>query len=163
MLEVFASGLLGAVLVFVLHIWLTSREKAARVRGHWEAIYAEVEECGDIANSYANSTIPSPSGRLPTLCYQTSLPALLTDTGIDEVEAKTLLRFYSAVETVNRGLDYTHNARANHDDMRVETEFRRNKLKASRIQAPSGKLFEPTIAMCMKRKAKPGIAMLESS
>lgn len=158
--EVLASGLFSAALVFVLGIAVNIRNRAMRVRGNWGALLVEMEECGRIADGYINSNIAAPSYRLPTLCYENCLPALLADAAIDEDGTKAILLFYAEVQTFNRGLDLADAARGG--DGNMPKEFRRNCLKANRIRQPSGDLYMQAHEICEKRKQPPGSAILAS-
>lgn len=104
--EMLFSGAFGAALVLCANVWLSWRQTIERVRGHWEALYVDVEECGTTAGVYVADLVAAPLYRLPTMCYRAGLPALLADSSISEDESRALLKFYSQVETLNRGIDF---------------------------------------------------------
>jgi hypothetical protein len=156
MVEVLASGLLGAILVFLLGLYHLHRERGSRVRGNWSTLYVEVCECGRIADAYLNVAIEAPLYRLPTKCYEICFPSLLSDSAIDEHGTGALLKFYAEVQTLNRGLDLADLARQTGDDERIKREFRRNSLKARRIAAPVGEYYAEAKRICERGKSEPG-------
>ena len=70
MIKVLASGLFGAVLVFLVGLWVLARERAVRIKGNWSALYVEVRECGRMAEEFLGARISSPLYRLPTVSFQ---------------------------------------------------------------------------------------------
>ena len=152
------SGLFGAFLIFLLHLWVNGAERAIRIRGNWAALHVEVRECGRIASGYIKDNVAAPLYRLPTICYGNCLPSLLSDAGINEDDADALLKYYAEVQTLNRGLDLADRARHTKVDQEVAAEVKRNYLKAQRIGQPSGDLYAKAVAACEIGKAPPGVA-----
>ncbi len=148
------GGLFGAVLVFLGGQFLRYWEKRNRIRGNWAALYVEVSECGSKAKGYRAAKIKAPSYRLPTICYESCFASLLSDSGVSEAEAGTLLKFYSEVQTFNRGLDLADSARHSEDPKLLDAEVRRNCLKAERIAQPSGDYYVRALAICENGKSQ---------
>ena len=153
---VLGSGFAGAALAAVVNIVVGCRDRAARVRGHWGALLAEVKKCGENAGGFltANPHVLAPSYRLPTLIYENGLPALLADAGIDDAEAKILLDFYAQVEALNRGLDLATDVR--NDKGVLYDEDQRNKMKAKSISQPDGSAYVPAHDLCARKRHDAG-------
>jgi hypothetical protein len=87
-------------------------DRRRRRLAHWSAMSAEVGLCAGLARTYtAASTPSSPLWRLSTIVYYNAFPALLADGVVQGSETASIVRFYSQVEQINRGLDYVHDAR----------------------------------------------------
>jgi hypothetical protein len=158
MIEILASGLLGALLVFVLGLWVRRCERDRRVRGHWRTLSVEVKMCRDRATSYLQDNIAAPVYRLPTICFESSIPSLLSDNAISEDAAMALLTFYAEVQAMNRGLEHANSAFQGNDQTRLGAEFARNRLKAERIAGQNGSLYANATKVCDEGSAEPGIA-----
>jgi hypothetical protein len=158
--EVMSSGLLGAVIVLIVGYAVRFVEQRIQIRGNWGALHAEVQQCGLLAETYRLAGVAAPSYRLPTICYQSCLPALLSLSGISEEETCAVLKFYSQVETVNRGLDQADMAYQAQDDARLQGEFSRLLLKCAKIERPAGALFAEVREVSERRKSQPGEARI---
>ena len=156
--EVMSSGLLGAIIVFIGGYAVRFVGQRRQIRGNWGALYAEVQQCGVLAETYRLAGVAATSYRLPTVCYQNSLPSLLSLYGITEQETSILLKFYSQVETVNRGLDQADLAYQAQDQVRLQGEFSRLLLKCAEIESPAGVLFAKARDVSERRKSQPGEA-----
>ena len=139
MIEVLASGLFGAVLVFLAGLWALARQRAARIKGNWSVLFVEVRECGRTAKGYLKGNVLAPLYRLPTISFETCYPALLTDAGLDEDKADILLKFFTEVQTLNRGLDLTEDLWRTAPN-KLKEAYERNCLKARRVKSPDGEL-----------------------
>lgn len=158
-LEVLGSGLFGAVVVFILGLFVLAKERAARIRGNWSALFVEVSECGRIAEDYPTAKVGAPLYRLPTTSFETCYPALLSDAALDDNNANIILRFFTEVETLNRGLDLADEMFRTNDN-RLQAVFARNCLKANQIKSPDGQLYAPAIDLCRRKKTEAGVAQL---
>lgn len=152
------AALVGAALAFslvVLYDWLRSRR---RRRAHFAALRAEIEHCRALAQSYLTDGVMAPLYRLPTMAYAHSLPALLADGGLDEAHTRDLLAFFNEVETLNRGLDQSENARLitnqTERESKLSDEYSRNRLKAEKlvpIHLQSSSLYDRAISAANSR------------
>jgi hypothetical protein len=104
------SGLAGVVVGAALASARERRQGRKRRLSYWSAISAEVEECKGLAEAYVRDSVSAPLYRLPTLAYNNGFPALLGDGAVSEEETRAILRFYSQVTQINRGLEYAHAA-----------------------------------------------------
>ena len=150
-MEVFASGLFGAVLVFLAGLGVLARQRAARIKGNWSALFVEVRECGRTAKVYLEDDVMAPLYRLPTISFETCYPALLTDAGLDEDKADILLKFFTEVQTLNRGLDLIDDLSITAPN-KLKAAYERNCLKARRVKSPDGELYEDAIKLCEQHK-----------
>ena len=88
-------------------------DRRRRRLAHWSAMSAEADLCAAFARTYtAVTTPPAPLWRLSTIVYHNAFPALLADDVVQGSETKSILRFYSQVEQINRGLEYVQAIRA---------------------------------------------------
>jgi hypothetical protein len=92
---------------------------------------AEIEFCCGRVETFLGANIAAPLYRLPTIAYLHSFPALLADGVPTEPDTRSLIQFYSEVETLNRGLDLTQAARG--DEQTLWAEHGRNREKATRL------------------------------
>ena len=152
MIEVLASGLFGAVLVFLAGLWALARQRAARIKGNWSVLFVEVRECGRTAKVYLEDDVMAPLYRLPTISFETCYPALLTDAGLDEDKADILLKFFTEVQTVNRGLDLTDDLSRTKGHPLMKGAYERNCLKAKRVKSPDSELYKDAIELCAQHK-----------
>lgn len=121
------GGVLGFVLAEVKE-WLARRR---RRRAHWRALSAEADLCREMAEEFLRANVMAPLYRLPTLSYSHSFPVLLADGAPNETETRAVTQFFNEVETLNRGLDQSNEAR--NDESRLNAEFGRNRLKAEKL------------------------------
>ena len=126
----FWTTLIGAAVGFLAATAKESWDRHKRQRVHWAALRAEITYCNQIAVTYLNDKIAAPSYRLPTVAYSQSLPGLLADGRLAEHETRSLLEFFTQVDSLNRGLDLAQAARGNPDKSVLEKEYERNLLKA---------------------------------
>lgn len=127
------AALLGVVLGFILGEAKDWRLRRRRRRAHWAALRAEIEFCGQTATTYLQDPVQAPLYRLSTAAYSQSFPALLADGVIAETEARRMIKFFSEVHTLNRGLDLAQAARERNDEPALQAERERNLLKARRL------------------------------
>jgi hypothetical protein len=121
---------------FILGIippWLT---KKRRLKTHWCALKADIDQCKEAAETLLNEGIMSPLYRLPLIAYQVSFPVLLADGAVNEDEVLAVGRFFSLVEQINRGLDYAAEMYKVGDNARLRIEFNRNMAKAEALIKP---------------------------
>ena len=130
LVSVVVGVLLGLAVSELKDWWWRSRRRKA----HWRALSAETELCREMAETFLHDNVQAPLYRLPTLSYLHSFPVLLADGKPTEQETRAVTEFYNQVETLNRGLDQTHEARDNL--ARLNEEFVRNRLKAESLVAP---------------------------
>jgi hypothetical protein len=131
------AAIVGAViasLLIALYDWLRTRR---RRRSHFAALRAEMDFCCNLARTYLRDNLAAPLYRLPTIAYSNSLPALLADAALRESDTRSLLAFFSEVETLNRGLEQVEGARQIADPRaraeKVTEEYGRNRLKAQHL------------------------------
>jgi hypothetical protein len=130
------GALSGAFLAYWVNYLLLRR---LRAEAHWRALEAEAELCREMAEAFLNGATSAPLYRLPVLSYQHSFPVLLADGAPNREEVEAVTRFYSQVETLNRGLDQAHVARGNQHEL--DSEHARNILKADRLTV-SGRYYK---------------------
>lgn len=146
------AAFIGAVVGFVPGFlagefkdwWWRSRRRKA----YWCALNAEIELCREMAQVFLAGRVMAPLYRLPTLSYLHSFPALLADGALSNLEAGAVTRFYSEVETLNRGLDQAHAVR-NEASLLAE-EFERNQIKANKL-VPSSSLYTNVRSVVVSR------------
>lgn len=132
-----AAAVTGAVVAFLLLVaydWLRARR---RRRAHFAALEAEMDYCRDLAQTYLRDGVKAPLYRLPIVAYANSLPALLSEAALGEVDTRHLLEFFNEVEALNRGLEQAEGARLiadrNEREAKLDDEYSRNTLKAQRL------------------------------
>ena len=105
--DIFAAAILSGLFVFIIQRLLDSQAAKKRVKCNKHALKAEIVVCGEFANEFLTLVphVISPLYRLPTSCFETSLRELLRSGDLSQTNASNLIRFYSEVETLNRGLD----------------------------------------------------------
>jgi hypothetical protein len=125
------GAVVGGVLGFVLgemKEWLARRRRRT---AHWRALSAGTELCRELAEEFLRANVMAPLYRLPTLSYSHSFPVLLADGASNAAETRAITEFYNEVETLNRGLDQSNEARS--DESRLIEEFGRNRIKAEKL------------------------------
>jgi hypothetical protein len=118
------------VLIGLIPPWFARKR---RLKTHWCALRAEMEQCRDKAETLLRDNVMAPLYRLPIACYQISFPILLSDGALDEQDALTLGRFFSQVQDINRGLDNAAEMYKRDDIEKVRVEYQRNCLKANAL------------------------------
>jgi len=108
-----------------------------RLRTHWCAFRAEMEQCNEKAKKLLNDNIMSPLYRLPLIAYQVSFPVLLADGAVEEKEVLSIGRFFNLAEELNRGLDNAADMLKAGNDEKLQQEFNRNCLKAKALIEPN--------------------------
>lgn len=108
-----------------------------RLRTHWCALRADMEQCNEKAKKLLNHNIMSPLYRLPLLGYQVSFPVLLADGAVEENEVLSIGRFFNLAEELNRGLDNAAEMLKVGNDEKLKKEFNRNCLKAKALIEPN--------------------------
>jgi len=93
--------LLGFVLAAV-PLWY---DRKRRLKGHFQALRAELDLVEEKAKIFLNDEVASPLYRMPLRVYEVAVPILLTEEALSEEEVTFLARFYSQAEDINRGLD----------------------------------------------------------
>jgi hypothetical protein len=127
------SGLVGVVVGWLLSEVVRRRDRSTRRGAQWGALRAEMHLCRGLADTYRRDPYKAPSYRLPTTAYRAAFAALLGDGAVAEDEARVLTEFFSEVETINRGLDYTQAARERNDEKALDEEVNRNHIKAGNL------------------------------
>lgn len=169
-------GLLGVALGASISQFATWFQQIARHVGYWSAMSAEVDLCHGMAEAYERDNVAAPLYRLPVLAYEGGFPALLSDGAVKHDDAMAILRFYSQVSQINRGLDQAQELRGSDSasEAALSTEQRRLRLKASALCSQSAvdpggpyyeavrKCIDTNLAGCAKRRedAKTTIALL---
>ena len=129
-------GLVGVVLGFILAQAKDWWSRRRRRKSYWGALRAELEFCRGQAEILMKDQVAAPLYRLPVAAYAHSFPALLGDGAVSEDEARTIMRFFTEVETLNRGLDLATAARDRNDNnATLHAEANRNHVKARRLTA----------------------------
>ena len=151
-MEILLSGLFAAVVAVVITLFVQSRQRVARIRGNWSALFIEVRECGRLAEVFLTEDphVDAPLYRLPVISFKTCYPFLLADRALQENGADILLRFFNEVQSFNRGLDLADEVeRANRLQGPV---FNRNRSKAEPLRNPDGALYVPALQLCRARR-----------
>lgn len=130
------AAFVGTACAFIFSGVKDWRARCQKRKSHWCALRAEIEVCRDKAETYLRDNIIAPLYRLPTIAYSQSFPALLSDAAVAEGEVKSLIEFFTEVESLNRGLDLAQTARERRDEEAVQQEYGRNRLKAERLVPP---------------------------
>jgi hypothetical protein len=129
-------GLIGVVLGFILAQGKDWWSRYFRRKSYWAALRAELEFCREQAEIYMKDPYAAPLYRLPVTVYTHSFPALLGDGAVSEEDANALMRFFTEVATLNRGLDLANAARDRNDNnATLQAEVNRNRIKAQRLTA----------------------------
>jgi hypothetical protein len=110
--------------------WLTRKH---RLKTHWCALRADIDQCKEKAETLLRDQVMSPLYRLPLIAFKVSFPVLLADGAVNENEVRTIGRFFSWVEEINRGLDYAGEVVKAEDPQLLQQEFKRNCLKAKAL------------------------------
>ena len=114
--------------------WL---QRKRRLKTHWCALRAEIEQCREKTETLLSDHVMSPLYRLPVMTYQTSFPVLLADGGAQENEVSVIGRFFSQAQDINRGLDNAAEMFKAGNNEKVKQEFDRNCLKARELIEPN--------------------------
>jgi hypothetical protein len=61
--------------------WL---QRKRRLKAHWCALSAEIEQCREKAETLLGDNVMSPLYRFPVMAYQASFPILLADGAVQE-------------------------------------------------------------------------------
>jgi hypothetical protein len=125
------AALLGAAVGFGLSELKDWFWRIRRRRAQWRALSAEVELCRETAEVFLDDPIKAPLYRLPVLTYLNSFPALLAEGIPTEKETRAITRFFSQVQTLNRGLDQANEARD--QEHLLNKEYGRNRIKAEKL------------------------------
>jgi hypothetical protein len=114
-------------------------QKRKRHHSYWSAIGAELDLCKGLAEAYGPENVQAPLYRLSVIAYDRAFPALLGDGAVSHDDAKAILRFYSQVTQINRGLDRVQVAiDTSAPDDAVERETNRVRKKAADLIDPAG-------------------------
>lgn len=105
-------------------------QRKRRLKTHWCALRAEIDQCKEKAETLLKDGVMSPLYRLPVMTYQASFPVLLADGAVKENEVSVIGRFFSQVQDINRGLDNAAEMFKAGNDAKLKQEFDRNCLKA---------------------------------
>lgn len=137
-------GLAGVIVGATITQGVAWLQKRKRHLSYWSAMSAEIDLCRGLADAYLNDQVSAPLYRLPTIAYEAGFPALLGDGAVAKDEATTMLRFYSQVAQLNRGLDQIHEATVRQAPL--DPEVRRLRLKAEKLldkcqQDPGGPYY----------------------
>ncbi len=108
-MPVLLGGTLGGLAALVVNFLVEAWRRKRRIKSHLSSLAAEIEECHRITGVYQTDRVAAPLYRFPTLLYDKALPGLLADGALTVGQLEALLKFYSEVETVNRGLDRIDN------------------------------------------------------
>lgn len=142
-MESLFSGLFGALFVFILDlVYWRNRQKLRRVNGNLNALLAEINYCGEMAEGFLNDIVKSPLYRLPHIVYENALPELVSEGAISPEQVSRWLKFYQVVETLNRGFDLAAECRNRNDVAALNQEHDRNRLKARKLAKPGGGMYK---------------------
>jgi hypothetical protein len=108
-----------------------------RLRTHWCALRADMEQCNEKAEKLLKDNKMSPLYRLPLIAYCVSFPVLLADGAVKENEVLLIGRYFNMAEELNRGLDNADEMLKLGNDQRLQQEFNRNCLKAKELIKPN--------------------------
>ena len=135
MTEQLKNILIGAALTLIINIIQSWVRKKLRLRTHWSVISGEIELCREKAAALLNpdKVIGSPLYRLPTSAYETSFPVLLENGALTGPQYLIVGRFFSLVQEINRGLEYSAEANQSNNHVHLFHEFQRIKLKARNL------------------------------
>ena len=100
-----ATALVSTLFGFWISEWKSSRDRKRRLKTHWASLLNELEICHEKASIVFESKIAAPLFRLPIEAYQTSIPVILSEDEIDADELHSLVKFFSTVQDLNRGLE----------------------------------------------------------
>ena len=132
--------LLGVVLGFFLAFFPPWYDRKRRLKGHFQALRAELDLVKEKAKIFLEDKIPSPLYRMPLRVYEVAVPILLTENALTEAETMSVARFYSQAEDINRGLDNAAAMLAQRDDEGLKREVGRLILKAkTMVEVVEGK------------------------
>ncbi len=120
---------------FVLGLIASCLERRRQRKGCKASLKAEIKYCGKAACDYLGGGVSAPLYRLPIVAWENACPVLLAAGVFAEDQVESLLKFYNAVETFNRGLDQIDAAIG--DDNKFQVEGNRLKLKAKAISSCS--------------------------
>ena len=129
------GAFIGAAVSQFFYWW----RKRTRTKNNFGAISAEVDLAKEFADQLSTDLVMAPSYRLPTLAYESTFPSILAAGGVSTDEARTLMKFYSLVESINRGLDLAAGIPHTADSIKAEDHpvlsayHSRNCAKADKI------------------------------
>lgn len=139
---VVSSVVLGALLGYGFTILREHQERRRRCRANAAGLTAEIKMCGEHAAGFLHDNVMAPSYRLPIIFFKRALPSLIVDGALPPDGVAAILHFYNQVETLNRGLDFAHEARIANDEERLKQEDSRNRQhKAPMIAVPNGQFY----------------------
>jgi hypothetical protein len=126
-------GLLGVALGW----WLAERtrisgERQARL-ARLHALRAEIEHCGELLKTFLKDEVKAPLYRLPTWAGDHALGPIATDGSLGEGQVRALLRYYTNIAEINRGLDRAGEAHSSGDTVKLDEEYGR--LRGLKIPA----------------------------
>ena len=114
-------------------------QKRKRIRNHLGAISVEADIAKDYAHQLTADIVVSPSYRLPVLSYESTFSLILSEGALTADEIKTIMEFYSLVDSINRGLDliasipHTENVIKIEDHPMLSAYHSRNFVKAKEL------------------------------
>lgn len=125
--------IVGFILALLPPFWDRKRQR----NGCKASLKAEIRHCGKTACDFltAEPFVKAPLYRLPLVAWKNAYPVLLAAGVFKENQVERLHKFYSAVETFNRGLDLADAARDN--ETKLDEEVGRLQLKAKAISSCS--------------------------
>ncbi|MDO9461227.1 MAG: hypothetical protein Q7N95_14115 [Alphaproteobacteria bacterium] len=125
------DGIAGVIVGFVLSLLPLFLERRRQRKGCKASLKAEIKHCGKAACDYLGDGVSAPLYRLPIVAWENAYPVLLAAGVFAEGQVESLLKFYNAVETFNRGLDQIDAAIG--DDKKIPKENDMLQLK-NRLQ-----------------------------
>ncbi len=128
--------ILGVVLGFFLAFFPPWYDRKRRLKGHFQALRAELDLVKEKVEIFLKDKIGSPLYRMPLRVYEVAVPILLTEKALSEEEVTSLARFYSQAEDINRGLDNAAAMLAQRDEEGLNREVWRLIKKAKTMVAP---------------------------
>jgi hypothetical protein len=97
------------------------------------ALRAEVEHCGELMRMFLKDGVMAPLYRLPTWAADHALGSVATDGSLGEGQVRALLRYYTNITEINRGLDRAGDAHSSGDTEKLNQEYGR--LRGFKIPA----------------------------
>lgn len=135
MLKEIALIFVGFILARLYDLYLKHMGVYSCIR----SIGIDVDLALEYAQQFIRDEVYAPSYRFPMMAYQSSFPIILVKGGLQEADAKVLTRYFTQVDSINRGLDliasipFIEKKVRQDDTERVLTYNMRNRLKAEEL------------------------------
>jgi hypothetical protein len=128
---------LGTVVGYLLNEWTRRRQEKDARRARLNAVGVEVERCGEMLRTFLQHNVAAPLYRLPTWAGEKAFGQLATDGTLGRAAVQSLLRYYTNISEINRGLERAGAAASASDNSQLQKEFGRlSSLKVPAILNP---------------------------